>query len=211
MDTRGIFYVDRSIIFETTGIVGKKGLETKQKMIEVMSGLLEETGYEATGLTELGKETGTPKGSLYFHFPGGKDELTNLALLHSGNQLNLFFQSVLNNSDSPSQAIKQVFHALETRIVSSNYKKGCPIATTAMETSGSVPIVSNVCAEVYSLWLKTFENYLIEEGYTSRLAKNLSLSLLSLWEGALLLAKLQKSPEPLRVAAKTAELLFKQN
>ncbi|MCW7469087.1 TetR family transcriptional regulator [Leptospira kanakyensis] len=191
--------------------MGKKGGETKQKMIEVMSGLLEESGYEATGLTELGKETGTPKGSLYFHFPGGKDELTSLALLHSGNQLNLFFQSVLAETESPTQAIKQVFHALEDRIVSSDYKKGCPIATTAMETAGSVPTVSDVCAEVYSLWLKTFETYLVEKGYSSRMAKNLSLSLLSLWEGAMLLSKLQKSPEPLRVAAKTAELLFKQN
>ncbi|MCT8334234.1 TetR/AcrR family transcriptional regulator [Leptospira sp. 85282-16] len=197
--------------YSTNGSVGKKGIETKQKMIEVMSGLLEETGYEATGLTELGKETGTPKGSLYFHFPGGKDELTSLALLHSGNQLNLFFQSILAETESPIQSIKQVFHALEERIVSSDYKKGCPIATTAMETSGSVPTVSDTCKEVYSLWLKTFETYLVGKGYTARNAKNLSISLLSLWEGALLLAKLQKSPEPLRVAAKTAELLFKQN
>ncbi|MCG6150940.1 TetR/AcrR family transcriptional regulator [Leptospira bandrabouensis] len=191
--------------------MGKKGIETKQKMIEVMAGLLEESGYEATGIIELGKETGTPKGSLYFHFPGGKDELTNLALLHSGNQLNLFFQSVLAEAESPTQAIKQVFHVLEERIISSDYKKGCPIATTAMETSGSVPAVSDTCKEVYSIWLKTFETYLVGKGYTARNAKNLSLSLLSLWEGALLLAKLQKSPEPLRVAAKTAELLFKQN
>ncbi|TGL49782.1 TetR family transcriptional regulator [Leptospira meyeri] len=191
--------------------MGKKGLETKQKMIEIMSGLLEESGYEATGLTELGKETNTPKGSLYFHFPGGKDELTSLALLHSGDQLNLFFQSVLSETESPIQAIKQVFHALEERIVSSNYKKGCPIAITAMETAKSNISVSETCKQIYSLWLKTFETYLVGKGYTPRIAKNLSLSLLSLWEGALLLAKLQKSPEPLRVAAKTAELLFKPN
>ncbi|PJZ47404.1 TetR/AcrR family transcriptional regulator [Leptospira brenneri] len=191
--------------------MGHKGEETKQRMIEVMAGLLEKTGYEATGLTELGKETGTPKGSLYFHFPGGKDELTSLALLHSGNELNLFFQSVLRDTESPAHAIKQVFHALEERIISSDYQKGCPIATTAMETIGSVPSVANVCNEVYSSWLKTFEFYLVGKGYSPRIAKNLSLSVLSLWEGALLLSKLQKSPEPLRVAAKTAELLFKQN
>ncbi|EMY70290.1 TetR/AcrR family transcriptional regulator [Leptospira vanthielii] len=191
--------------------MGKKGGSTKQRMIEVMAELLETGGYGASGLSELGKETNTPKGSLYFHFPGGKDELTSLALLHSGNQLNLFFLSVLAGTDSPTQAIKQVFHALEERIVSSEYKKGCPIATTAMETAGSVPIVSLTCSEVYSLWLKTFESYLLDKGYTPRIAKSLSLSLLSLWEGALLLSKLQKSPEPLRVAAKTAESLFKQN
>lgn len=191
--------------------MGIKGGTTKQRMIEVMAEHLETGGYGASGLSELGKETNTPKGSLYFHFPGGKEELTSLALLHSGQQLNLYFLSVLKDTDSPAEAVKQVFHALEERIVSSDYKKGCPIATTAMETSGSVPMVSDACTEVYSLWLKTFESYLVTKGYPLRTSKNLSLSLLSLWEGALLLSKLQKSPEPLRVAAKTAESLFKQN
>lgn len=191
--------------------MGKKGGSTKQRMIEVMAELLETGGYGASGLSELGKETNTPKGSLYFHFPGGKEELTSLALLHSGNQLNSFFLSVLTERDSPAEAVKQMFHLLEERIVSSEYKKGCPIATTAMETAGSVPMVSDTCTQVYSLWLKTFETYLVGKGYTSRVSKNLSLSLLSLWEGALLLSKLQKSPEPLRVAAKTAESLFKQD
>lgn len=71
--------------------MGKKGGSTKQRMIEVMAELLETGGYGASGLSELGKETNTPKGSLYFHFPGGKDELTSLALLHSGNQLSYNF------------------------------------------------------------------------------------------------------------------------
>lgn len=206
-----IFYVDRSIIFKETGFVGKKGFDTKQKMIEVMASLLEGSGYEATGLTELGKETGTPKGSLYFHFPGGKDELTSLAIEYSGKQLNDFFLTVFGKCETPSQAIKQVFHALENRIVSSDFKKGCPIATTAMETAGKSVVVAKACQDAYNLWLKTFESYLVSNGYTPRIAKNLSFSILSLWEGALLLSKLQKSPEPLRMAEKTAESLLKQN
>lgn len=174
-----------------------------------MAGLLEESGYEATGLSELGKETETPKGSLYFHFPGGKEELTSLAILQSGNQLNEFFNLILSKSENPIHAIKQVFSALEDRIVSSQFKKGCPIATTAMETAGKSVIVAEACKTVYNKWLKTFESYLIENKYTPRIAKNISLSLLSLWEGALLLTKLQKSPEPLRIAQKTAETLLK--
>lgn len=203
------FYVDRSIMLKGNGLVGKKGFDTKQKMIEAMARLLEEEGYERAGLAELGKETDTPKGSLYFHFPGGKDELTSLAIQHSGQQLNEFFLSILKTNETPTWAIKQVFTALEERIVSSHYKKGCPIATTAMETAGKSLEVSNACKEVYALWLKTFESYLMEKGFTPRVAKNLSISLLSLWEGALLLSKLQSSPEPLRLAQKTAESLLK--
>ncbi|TGL50416.1 TetR/AcrR family transcriptional regulator [Leptospira kemamanensis] len=189
--------------------MGKKGLETKQKMIEAMAELLEREGYERAGLTELGKETETPKGSLYFHFPGGKEELASFAIRHSGEELNGFFQSVFSKAESPIHAIKQVFHVLEERIVASQFQKGCPIATTAMETANSSQWVSLACHEVYTLWLKTFETYLVQNGFSNRIAKQVSLSLLSLWEGALLLAKLQKSPEPLRMAEKTAELLLR--
>lgn len=191
------------------GFVGKKGSVTKQRIIEVMAGLLEENGYEATGLSELGKEAETPKGSLYFHFPGGKEELTSLAILHSGEQLNEFFNLAFSKSESPTHAIKQVFSALEDRIVTSNYRKGCPIATTAMEAANQSIPVANACKEVYALWSKTIESYLTQNGYNPRVTKTLSVSILSLWEGALLLSKLQKSPEPLRMAQKTADLLLK--
>ena len=49
--------------------------------------LLRRQGYAATGLNEIVARSGAPRGSLYFHFPGGKQELALAAMEHSGEQL----------------------------------------------------------------------------------------------------------------------------
>ena len=46
--------------------------------------LLQQQGYNATGVNEIVARSGAPKGSLYFHFPGGKEELAMQAMMSSG-------------------------------------------------------------------------------------------------------------------------------
>jgi TetR/AcrR family transcriptional repressor of lmrAB and yxaGH operons len=54
--------------------------DSKQRMIAATATLMQRQGYHATGLNQIVKEARAPKGSLYFHFPGGKEELAETAL-----------------------------------------------------------------------------------------------------------------------------------
>ena len=44
-------------------------------MLSAAVELFRARGYEGVGVAELLEKSGAPRGSLYFHFPGGKDEL----------------------------------------------------------------------------------------------------------------------------------------
>ena len=45
--------------------------------------LFREHGYVGTALSDVVTESAAPRGSMYFHFPGGKEELaTEVTLLH---------------------------------------------------------------------------------------------------------------------------------
>ena len=54
--------------------------DARVKAIETAERLFRVQGYAATGLTQIIEESGSPKGSFYFHFPGGKRQLADETL-----------------------------------------------------------------------------------------------------------------------------------
>ncbi|TMQ10939.1 MAG: helix-turn-helix transcriptional regulator [Deltaproteobacteria bacterium] len=61
-----------------------KGQRVRKKLVDTTARLLARQGYHATGLAEIVHESGAPRGSLYFYYPGGKDELACEALAQHG-------------------------------------------------------------------------------------------------------------------------------
>src|SRR5262245_34700403 len=72
-------------------LMGRKGDETKARMIAATRDLLECGGYSAAGLNQIIAASGAPRGSLYFHFPGGKDQL----ITESARQAGQFIEFVI--------------------------------------------------------------------------------------------------------------------
>ncbi len=53
---------------------------TKDIFIDTASSLFDNQGYHATGISEILKKSNAPKGSLYYYFPQGKEQLAQEAL-----------------------------------------------------------------------------------------------------------------------------------
>ncbi len=66
---------------------------TRARIIATTVALMEAQGYHATGLNQILHQSATPKGSLYHHFPGGKEELAAEAVLAAG-------QAITNDLDA---------------------------------------------------------------------------------------------------------------
>jgi len=60
---------------------------TRRTMIAGAASLLARRGMGATSFSEVLAATGAPRGSLYHHFPGGKDELMAEATRYAGDRL----------------------------------------------------------------------------------------------------------------------------
>ena len=58
----------------------RKGEATRAKLVEITAELIQRQGLRATGLNQIIARSGAPRGSLYHHFSGGKEELAASAL-----------------------------------------------------------------------------------------------------------------------------------
>ena len=58
--------------------------DARRKMIESAVTLLAMRGLQGTAFSDVLERSGAPRGSIYHHFPGGKDELVDAAIDGSG-------------------------------------------------------------------------------------------------------------------------------
>jgi TetR/AcrR family transcriptional repressor of lmrAB and yxaGH operons len=81
-------------------------MNTREKILTTAAFLFQKKGYHATGLNEIIKESGTPKGSLYYHFPNGKEELVAATIKLMGDKTQYQIEELAKNSD-PFPAFKE--------------------------------------------------------------------------------------------------------
>ncbi|MFF2042853.1 TetR/AcrR family transcriptional regulator [Kitasatospora sp. NPDC058170] len=177
--------------------MGVKGEETRSRLIAGTRALIEAKGYFGTGLNQIVAESGAPRGSLYFHFPEGKDQLVAAAIIQAGQEIEEQLKALVGEGLDTVAIARRLAGLFIDRMEASGYTKGCPIATVALEVSGSNEALRLTCVEVYGSWQRILADRLVAEGHSPASADVASGQLLALLEGAVLVARVQRSRTPL--------------
>jgi TetR/AcrR family transcriptional repressor of lmrAB and yxaGH operons len=170
---------------------------SKTAFVAAMQELLRQRGYAASGLGEIVARSGAPKGSLYFHFPGGKQELAVAAMERSAVQLHHAIAAVLDSSDDVNEAIGRLVDALAAGLAHSQFADGCPIATVALETAGESEAMRAAAQAAFDSWLNVIQERLTRAGLDPALAEQRAFLVLAAIEGGLILARARGEIAPL--------------
>jgi len=173
---------------------------SEQDVIETTSALLEAQGYHATGLNQIIKESGAPKGSLYYYFPEGKQELVAAAIARAGEQLSDRIQQGLASREHPAEAVRHLTDTIASTIEASGYQAGGPLTMVAMETASSSERINQACQQAFSQMQQPFQRKLEEDGMPPDQAAKLAEFITSVIEGATILSRTFHSGDPLRHA-----------
>lgn len=174
-----------------------KGARTRESMIATTASLLQKQGYHGTGLKQILAESGAPRGSLYFHFPGGKEELAQHALEWSGAEMHELLSEAIDGAPNLIGALQRTVQVLAERLEASDFVEGCPIATVALESAGSEALV-DACAESFRTWQALIRERLLRDGIAEAAVDPMASFVLSTIEGALLLSRTYRDTRPLR-------------
>ncbi|MDX2078940.1 MAG: TetR/AcrR family transcriptional regulator [bacterium] len=181
---------------------------TREQLLDITCQLLEVQGYHATGLNEIIQTSKTPKGSLYYHFPGGKDELTEQALNQTGKIVLERIKTNLDAYDDPAQAVAEFIRTLAGFVAQANFRTGGPITTVASETAGTNDRLRLVCKAVYEAWRGAFADKFIQSGISLTRAHRLAFAVLGLIEGGIILSRTYHDTQPLLDIAQEVMVLI---
>jgi TetR/AcrR family transcriptional repressor of lmrAB and yxaGH operons len=176
-----------------------KSEATRQRLVETTAKLLRSRGYAASGVSEIVAESGIPKGSLYHHFPGGKEELAAAAVRHAGTTILAALRELEVRSGSPIRAMQAFCDYYVVQLETSAFTRGCPLATVALEIAANVDVVHGACADAFRDITELFAAALRRDGVPESLAHERALFVVAAIEGALLLAKATRDTAPIRI------------
>lgn len=171
--------------------------EAKQKMVQAAKQLIRERGYTATAFSDVLTLSGAPRGSVYFHFPGGKAELAKAAAAaHARDQVELIDRAA-DQATSAAQLVEIYIGLGREGMTASDYTRGCAIAPLITEgvTQDSTDL-AEVSRRSFADMVDRLTHHFEAFGLQHPAARTLADAVIAGVEGAMVTSRAQHSPAP---------------
>jgi len=175
---------------------------SRDAMIDSAIALFRERGVAATSLRDVVEHSGAPRGSIYHHFPAGKDQLAAEATTRAG----AFIGSLLDSDRAPADTVRSFVDHWAAEMRRTGFDTGCPAAAAAL--GSETPSARAAAGAAFESWQARIASGLVAHGRSAEEAGSLAALIVAAIEGALILCRAQGSEEPLRaVGAQLGSLL----
>jgi AcrR family transcriptional regulator len=182
--------------------------DTRSRIQAAATTLFRRHGYSATGLKRIATEAQAPFGSIYHFFPGGKQQLAEDMIRTSGPEYGRMVLAVLDSVPDPAESLVHAFEAAAHDLAAADYADACPIGTVALEVASSNEALRAATAEVFEEWVAEAARWFARWVTDPTAARSLAYSMIMMLEGAFMLSRATRNPDPLRVAGHSMATLL---
>ncbi|KPP81303.1 MAG: TetR family transcriptional regulator [Oceanicaulis sp. HLUCCA04] len=176
---------------------------TRERLAGAAGRLFQERGYAATGLNDILALAKAPKGSLYHHFPDGKEGLAIAAAAQAGARFLDTIRADAALSRDSADMIARFAGRLAGWLEQSQFRLGCPLATLTLEQAAVSDRLAETLTQIFAGWQDALAARLDADGLDPRRSRALAGLALCAIEGALILARARRSSAPVRQVAET--------
>ena len=175
--------------------------DTRTRMIEATALLIRQRGYHGTSLNDILSASGAPRGSLYFHFPGGKDQLVIEVTRASVADVTERLGAALSEESDPAVAVHHIYQSVARMLEENEFSLGCPIAPVVLDAPNDVPDLAEICRAAFEQWIGLLREAFMRAGVPERRAQALALLVESSLEGLMVIARATRDRAPLLAVA----------
>ncbi|WP_027501703.1 TetR/AcrR family transcriptional regulator [Rhodococcus sp. UNC363MFTsu5.1] len=178
----------------------------RDRMLTSAIALFRERGIDATSFADVIERAEAPRGSIYHHFPGGKTQLAEEATRTAGALMETLIESSLARG-GPSETLARLIGVFRRQLLDSDFQSGCPVAAGALE-SGDFAAAREIAGEAFTACEDAIAAALTLRGVPAARADSLATTAVTAIEGALLVARAQRSVRALdRVGAELTGMI----
>lgn len=168
----------------------------KEMILQTAARLFQRQGYHATGLNQIVQESGAPKGSLYYYFPGGKEELAVASILWTKTVIETKIRRFLARDDRPVEAIQSLIRATAASVSDIESIIPCTVSLLALEMSLQSEPIRRACEDTMDAWGAAFTEKL-ESVCGAEKARRFGPLIQILIDGSLIRSLNEKDTRPL--------------
>ena len=191
-------------------------LGTRDRMVAGAVDLLRRRGVAATSLREVVRHTATPRGSLGHHFPDGKAQLLEEAIVYARRNVSRQLQQALSEL-GPIQGLRAFADSWRRILQSTSFEAGCPVMAVAIERATNDSGVQlptqrrllDLVQESFDEWAGLLADSLRQEGVPAARARSLSMLVIASFEGAIGACRAARNCRPLDDVAHELDLVFR--
>ena len=175
-------------------------------MVRSAASLIRTRGVTATSFSDVVADSGAPRGSIYHHFPNGKEQLAADAIRWTSERV-LAHQRACR-ATTPAGVLDCFIDMWRQVVLASGGAAGCVVAGVAIDTVAADGALIDVVRATFRSWVGLLAEQLVAVGIPARRASRIALAMLASMEGALILCRAEGHSGPLEtVAAELKRLL----
>jgi TetR/AcrR family transcriptional regulator, lmrAB and yxaGH operons repressor len=179
-------------------------VDTRARILSAALRLFRKRGYHAAGLNDVLELAQAPKGSLYHHFPNGKEEIAVAVVAHITRGIVDLFSA--SRARTTSAMLAQVGEQMAETIERTNHEL-CALFSSFVAERSTSPLLGEAVAAAYGEMIDALQQRFVLDGLTSRVAMERATLMVMLLEGGAIIAQAQQSVAPFRLAVKQASML----
>ena len=167
----------------------------RRRMIASTALLMRELGARATSIDAVLAHSGAPRGSVYHHFPGGREQLLREATEYAGEYVARRLEQT--PPGDPLAALDSLLDEYRATLVATDFRAGCPVVAVAVESTEDGPDLRDDVVGAFDRWRQTIAQALGAAGIEAARADELAMLVIASFEGAVILSRAYRDLAPM--------------
>lgn len=169
--------------------------------------VMRERGAAGVTIDEVLTRSGAPRGSVYYHFPEGRNQILTEALRYAGDAITA---TIDETADRGAMVLLRDFVEFWQRLLTdSDFNAGCPVVAAAIGSADEEPQLTAEAGQIFDRWRAALTRAFVADGFPESDAASLAVMSIAALEGAVVLCRSTRCTDPLRDVHTQLEFLIK--